>query len=294
MHRIVCRCVAGGVLSLGLAQATFGEPPAPPPASPPLAPVAPAEAGWLGVWLADAVDGGVQIVAVWPGGPADRGGIRSGDVLLEAAGAAVLDQADLGRVVAARGAGEEVPIVVLRGSQKHLLAIRLGTRRSMPTAPPGASLPRRAPNAPVAAGQSPADAAGIEVEAITPALRRYLGAPEAAGVLVTRVVPGRLAALGGLRVGDVIVRLGDEDVSSAGQVRGTLAPWRSEPLLALIVRERRAIELQLGSARPAPGREPGTAPSRDEQLRRIQSEIERLELRIEELRRAAEELSQAD
>ena len=41
-----------------------------------------AEGAWLGVWLGDAVDGGAQVVALVPRGPAFVSGIRIGDIIV--------------------------------------------------------------------------------------------------------------------------------------------------------------------------------------------------------------------
>ena len=46
-------------------------------------------APWMGVFLGDAVDGGVQIVALVPGGPAQAGGLQRGDVLVRVGGLAM-------------------------------------------------------------------------------------------------------------------------------------------------------------------------------------------------------------
>jgi len=247
------------------------------------------------VWLADAVDGGVEVVAVWPGGPADRSGIRSGDVLIEAASVALGNRDDLARAIAHRGSGDDLPVVVLRGDDERKLVVRLGTKKPQPADPaPDPPLPPLiAPNA----APSPADVAaavGLEVEGMTAALRRYLGAPEGAGVLVTRVTAGRAAELSGLRVGDVIVRLGDQEVSSAGQVRVTLMPWRlAQPLPTLVVRERKPVQLELRAVAP-PASPDANAAARDTLRRKIEAEIARLERRIAELRGQIAELDSGD
>jgi len=290
MHRIVGRpllLVTWLVLHAAVGPASLAQ-------EPPAAPGPSARgAGWLGVWLADAVDGGVQVVAVWPGGPADRSGIRSGDVLIEAAGGAVVDREDLARAVASRAVGEDLPVVVLRGPGEHRLVVRLGARSP---GPEGAAVQGRVLDpAPAPRSIAVADAVGLEVEGMTAALRRYLGAPETAGVLVTRVAAGRVAERSGLRVGDVLVRLGDQDVSSAGQVRVTLVPWRlAEPLPALVVRERKPVQLELRAALAERSRAEASPEGRELLRGRIEAEIERLERRIAELRREIEELEPAD
>ena len=280
--------LAGLVLvSPGLAQPA---PQAPPAAPAPQAPVEPRGDGWLGVWLADAVDGGVEVVAVWPGGPADRAGVRSGDVLIEAGSVAIGNRDDLSRAIAQRGSGDELPVVVLRRDDERKLVVRLGTKRPPPEPAPVVVPNVVAPNPAVEV----TDAVGLEVEGMTAALRRYLGAPEDAGVLVTRVTAGRAADRSGLRVGDVLVRLGDQEISSAGQVRVTLMPWRlAQPVPALVVRERKPVQLELRAVtQPAPPR--ADAAARDALRRKIEAEIARLERRIEELRGEIAELDSGD
>jgi serine protease Do len=280
------------VIGLALAAPVLAQPvvvsPAPPPpaaTAPPAPPTETTEQGWLGVWLADAVDGGVEVVTVWPGGPADRSGLRSGDVLVEAASVAIGNRGDLARALAPRRAGQELAVVVLRDGEERKLVVRLGRK--------GATDPATEPPLPPVAPQSPAPIApvdtvaalGLEVEGMTAELRRYLGAQENAGVLVTRVAAGRPAERSGILVGDVLVRLGDQDVSSAGQVRVTLMRWRpAQPLPALVVRERKPVQLELRVASEPPKAPEGSAASRDALRRRIEAEIARLERRIADLR----------
>lgn len=55
---------------------------------------------------------------------------------------------------------------------------------------------------------------GVELTVLTPELRRHFGAPEDAGVMVSRVVDDSPAAKAGLEVGDVITTIGGEEVAS--------------------------------------------------------------------------------
>jgi len=65
---------------------------------------------------------------------------------------------------------------------------------------------------------------GVEATPITPELRRHFGAPEGAGVLVSRVIAGGPAARAGVEVGDILTRCGDAGVRDprdlGGAVRG--------------------------------------------------------------------------
>lgn len=60
---------------------------------------------------------------------------------------------------------------------------------------------------------------GVGVTDINPDLRVHFGAPEDAGVLVSKVVPGSAAEVAGVKVGDVIVRMGGVEISNGMVLR---------------------------------------------------------------------------
>lgn len=69
---------------------------------------------WLGIYVADAEDR-LIVVGLAEGGPADRAGIRAGDVVVEVGGAPIGDLADLFRSIWALGpAGSEIALTVWR------------------------------------------------------------------------------------------------------------------------------------------------------------------------------------
>lgn len=289
----ILTCCGALLAAVGALQAA--EPPRPDPAG----------KGWLGVWLGDAVDGGAEVLAVVPGGPAERAGLRQGDRIVLAADRSVANQQELGRVLEARRTGERVELRVLRSGEAHALVVELGSRDPRP--------PSDAPDAPlalprvlqIAPGVRFIDMGGAQValESIPPALRVHFGAPEDSGVLVTRVGERSPVARAGLRVGDVLVRLAGKPVVDPREVRAILQAWNgSAALSAEIVRNRAPLRLDFhgepdAGLAPEPAGMILGAQARAERAAleaQLASEIERLERRLVELRRELRQLRAAD
>jgi S1-C subfamily serine protease len=74
----------------------------------------------------DGAAAGPGIVAVTPGGPADRAGLRAGDVIQSMGGARTPDVAALTAALAATDPGRTVPVTVQRGSQALTVQVTLG------------------------------------------------------------------------------------------------------------------------------------------------------------------------
>jgi S1-C subfamily serine protease len=90
---------------------------------------------FLGVRTRSAADGGVAVAGVTARGPADRGGVRAGDVIVEIAGQPVRDPDDIAAAVNSRRPGDEVRIVVERGDDRRTLTVTLGTQPDRATNP---------------------------------------------------------------------------------------------------------------------------------------------------------------
>jgi S1-C subfamily serine protease len=90
------------------------------------------ERAYLGVSTGDAPGGGAQVSSVAAGGPAARGGLRRGDVIVRVAERPVAASDDLSAIVAAREPGERVPVLVERGGDRRTLTVELGTRPDTP------------------------------------------------------------------------------------------------------------------------------------------------------------------
>jgi len=92
---------------------------------------------WMGVWYGGNVDEavaaelqlpvnyGVLIQEVVQGGPADRAGIRRGDVITAMAGQKIADFAALRRIIHEQRVGDEVDVAFFRGREQHTVKVAL-------------------------------------------------------------------------------------------------------------------------------------------------------------------------
>jgi C-terminal processing protease CtpA/Prc len=133
------------------------------------APTVASARAWLGVYTQevtgdlreglDLPDHGVLVARVVPGSPADRAGLRSGDVILAVDTRDVNSPAELSEVIGNAREGESAAITFVREGSRRTLAIRLATRPSddemggsddevAPPAPPAPGAPHAAPAPP--------------------------------------------------------------------------------------------------------------------------------------------------
>jgi putative serine protease PepD len=83
---------------------------------------------YLGVVLGNARDGGVALVRVASGGPADSGGVRGNDVITSLDGKATHSADDVRAAIEARQPGDTVEVKVLRGGETQTFRVKLGER----------------------------------------------------------------------------------------------------------------------------------------------------------------------
>jgi S1-C subfamily serine protease len=93
------------------------------------------ERAYLGVRMGDAPNGGAAVGDVVPDGPAARGGLRSGDRIVEIDGTPVRDSDDVSGTVNAARPGQQVRVVVERGGERRTLTVELGTQPDQVSGP---------------------------------------------------------------------------------------------------------------------------------------------------------------
>lgn len=132
---------------------------------------------------------GALINDVTPGGPADRGGLRYGDVVVALNGQPVATSSELTRRVGQASAGDMLRLEILRDGRRQTVNIRSGTRPSRAELEAGRNgVAEPETLAPAPAGTA---VAGITVAPLTAALRQQYDIPAGVnGVVVTQAGRG--------------------------------------------------------------------------------------------------------
>ena len=150
---------------------------------------------------------GAMITETAPGGPAERAGFRSGDVILAIDGQRVDDPSAFNFRLATRPVGTKARLERLRGGATEVIEF------------PVEAAPQPGPDA-VTTITANSRFAGVTVRQLDPALSEEKGLPyDARGVIVTAIEAGSPAEAMGLRVDDVILALNDITLTSARAFR---------------------------------------------------------------------------
>jgi serine protease Do len=172
--------------------------------------------GWLGVAiqpvtpelakslkLSDST--GALVSSVTDDSPAEKAGLKAGDVIVEFNGERVAKADRLPSAVAVTPVGREVPISIVRDGKPLKLTAKVGEQAETREA---AAKPERAPAK-----------LGLSVEPVTPRLAREMKLKDTQGVIVRAVEEDSPAAEAGIQAGDVIVEVDRHTIRNADDMR---------------------------------------------------------------------------
>ncbi|MDR3410613.1 MAG: DegQ family serine endoprotease [Formivibrio sp.] len=180
---------------------------------------------------------GALVNSVEKGGPADKVGIKTGDIILKFNGQAVATSSDLPKLVSSAKPGTKATIQIWRDKVVHDLSITLGELDQ-----PGKINAQREP----ASKPSTEDNGrfGLSLQELTPSQLKTLGIKF--GLIITDA--SGVATKAGLESGDVIVGVGSQDLTSLGQLKQRLAALKANESLPLrILRHGQSLFLVLNA-----------------------------------------------
>ena len=165
---------------------------------------------------------GALVSQVTPGGPADKAGIKEGDVIVNFDGRRVDDSHDLPRLVASTAVGKTATIRVLRDGKEIALQAKIVEMEEEKLAEGKSVGPQ---------------SLGITVQNLTPQIAQKLGLKKAEGIVITAVEPGSPAEEASLRIGDVILSVNQKPVKDVVDFEGMIEKAKKGDTVLLLVQK---------------------------------------------------------
>ncbi|MFN3598137.1 MAG: Do family serine endopeptidase [Aquificaceae bacterium] len=187
--------------------------------------------GWLGVVIQDitpdmaeslGVKEGVIIAQIMPSSPADKAGLKIGDIVVEIEGQRVSEVRDLQFKIMKTPPGKEINLKIIREGKEINIRAKVG---EMPE------------ERQISKSQEGEEDLGLLLRDLTPEEERRLGVK---GMLVVRVLPNSLAMQSGLIPGDVILQVGNRAISKVAEFQQIIQTLREggRDRALLLVRRR--------------------------------------------------------
>ena len=187
--------------------------------------------GWLGVGIQKITpelsksfglkdEKGALVAQVVKGGPADKGGIETGDVIVEFDGNKVSDSNELPRMVAPLPVGKTVSVKVLRGGNVVDREVKIGQLEEQKEE---------------VASDTTRKPLGMTVQSITPEIAKGLGLKSETGVVVASVVPGTPAEKADIRSGDVIQQVNKKPVKDVQDFKQKIENTKDQETILLLI-----------------------------------------------------------
>lgn len=194
--------------------------------------------GWIGVSIQEVTPDlaksfglkdkqGALVSSVNEGEPADKAGIKPGDIIVEFDGKEIKEVSDLPRNVASITPGKTVKVKIIRDGKEKILSVAIGKMREDEEA---------------AAVEGKEEGMtekrlGFSVQSITPEIAKRMDIKDTEGVLVDQVKPNSPVAAAGIKSGDIIKEVNKKGIKNLKEYKEAMkAASNDDTVLFRIVR----------------------------------------------------------
>jgi C-terminal processing protease CtpA/Prc len=285
---------------------------------------------WLGVGIADAKEKserglkkGVYVSSIYDDSPAMAAGLEEGDVILAVDDETMGGVDDLVQAIKAHEPGDEVSLTVDREGKEQLIIATLAERPEeyvwlddsdfLGLADLGAALGNLyIPEINIGfSGFGGRGRLGVYVHDLSEGLAEYFEVPDGEGVLVDDIVEGGPAEAAGIKPGDVIVKIDDEDVADTEDLVEAISEMEKDtptPIVVYRKGERMTVEATVGASEQEKALEHfrqaykikaddiekkiQTMKLTDDQRQELRDELKDLKQELEELKQELRELKE--
>lgn len=162
---------------------------------------------------------GALVGDVMKGSPAEKGGIKRGDVIIKFDGKAITKMEELPTVVAHTSPGKQVEVIVIRDGKEKVIKTTLDKLEDR-TAKASINIEKF----------------GLHVQNITPELLESLGLDSKEGVLVSDVLFDSPASTAGIKRGDIITEVNREKVQNLTDFRERMGEGAKKGTILFLIK----------------------------------------------------------
>jgi serine protease Do len=163
---------------------------------------------------------GIVVAEVSQGSPADKGGLKQGDLIVTLDGRSVADSGDFRNRISLTPPGSNVELGIIRNGDSQVVKVTIGELNEQTVADSATRM---------------ADDLGISVQSLNRELAKSMGIPTPEGVVVTSVTPGSIAAMAGIDSGTVITQVNRKPVKNAQEFKQRVDEASSKRQVLLLV-----------------------------------------------------------
>ena len=167
---------------------------------------------------------GALVGEVTKGSPAEKGGLKRGDVIVSFDGKKVKEMIGLPPMVAATPVGKKVEIIAIREGKEERLTVKVGELKETRVA--AEAIPEIE------------ESFGLSVQELTPEIAESLSLKGEKGVVVSGVTSGSPASEAGLQRGDLIQEIENEPVENVDDYKRIMQESASKKQILMVIRHR--------------------------------------------------------